>query len=233
VSCEHGGNRVPPRFRSLLSRTLLDSHRGYDPGALAVARDIAAATAAPLHYSTVSRLLIELNRPLGHPQLLHLKLPEATRETLLRRHYFPYWRGIESTIRKAVQRGRQVVHLSVHSFTPRFRGVRRTTDIGLLFDPARPAEAAFCRAWRGEILRKDARLEVHENQPYAGAHPSVVASMREKFSARRYLGIQIEINQKYPRGDARRWRELRKLLRAAFEQALPSAGWRKSRSGSG
>lgn len=217
LSCEHGGNRIPPRFRKLFTPRFLATHRGYDPGALAVARDFAVATRAPLFYSTVSRLLVELNRPLGHPQVFSKNLAQATRAALLRRYYHPYWRQIEGAISRASGR---VLHLSVHSFTPRFRGTRRTTDIGLLFDPRRAAEAAFCRAWRDEILRKDAGLRVRENDPYEGAHPSVVASMREKFGARRYVGIQIEVNQKFPRGVAARWRRLRAVLRASFTGAI-------------
>ncbi|HEY8250863.1 MAG TPA: N-formylglutamate amidohydrolase [Burkholderiales bacterium] len=212
VSCEHGGNRVPSPFSKLFSRRFLDTHRGYDPGALAVARDFAAATGAPLFYSTVSRLLVELNRPLGHPQLFHLPLPEPVREALLRRYYFPYWNAVH----KAAQRGRRVLHLSCHSFTPKFRGVRRATDIGLLFDPARPAEAAFCRRWRRAILEEDPHLRVRYNDPYPGVFPSLVESLRRKLGGRRYVGIQIEVNQKFPRGDARRWRALRRALVAAF-----------------
>ena len=43
-------------------------HRGYDAGALAMARDLAASLRAPLVASTVSRLLVDLNRSLGHPR---------------------------------------------------------------------------------------------------------------------------------------------------------------------
>jgi predicted N-formylglutamate amidohydrolase len=208
VSCEHGGNRVPG-FTRFFSKAFLHTHRGYDPGALEVARDFARATGAPLFHSTVSRLLVELNRPLGHPQVFYLDLPEPQQEDLLRRYYRPYWRAIE----EAIRRHRRVLHLSVHSFTPRFRGVTRRTDIGLLFDPRRPAEAALCRAWRKAL---GADFVVRENDPYAGVHPSVVQSMREKFSPRRYVGIQIELNQKYPRRGGRRWRELRAALVRSF-----------------
>ena len=50
ITCEHGGNRIPARYRPLFRRhrAALESHRGYDPGALAVARDIAAAFDAEL-----------------------------------------------------------------------------------------------------------------------------------------------------------------------------------------
>lgn len=218
LSCEHGGNRVASRFRKHFSERLLATHRGYDPGALALARDLSAATGAPLFYSTITRLLVELNRPLGHPRIFSaqaLRLPEATREALLRRYYFPYWRQVERAASKA---SRRVLHLSCHSFTPKLAGVRRTTDIGLLFDPARPAEAAFCRRWRNAILERNPRLRVRYNDPYQGTFPSLVDSLRKKLGRRRYVGIQIEVNQKFPRGDERRWRALRRVLVDSFPQ---------------
>jgi len=215
ISCEHGGNRIPPRFQGLFSEKFLSTHRGYDPGALDVARDFAAATGAPFFYSTVSRLLVELNRPLGHPQLFYSTLPEETRAVLLRRYYLPYWQGIEKAIAKAVRGGRRVLHLSVHSFTPRFRGVTRSTDVGLLFDPRRRLEARLCASWKKRI---QAPLVVRYNDPYDGVHPSVVQSMRERFPQAGYVGIQIEVNQKYARRGGNRWRALRKALVESFPQ---------------
>src|SRR3954462_7648331 len=90
ISCEHGGNRVPAAFRHWLSPGLLASHRGYDAGALSMARDFARASRAPLFYSTVSRLLVDLNRSIGNPTLFSLDVSPAERESLLRRHYRPY-----------------------------------------------------------------------------------------------------------------------------------------------
>ena len=61
ITCEHGGNRIPSLYRDLFHdyQVLLDSHRGFDPGALVMARALAAAFAAPLVASTVSRLLVD------------------------------------------------------------------------------------------------------------------------------------------------------------------------------
>src|SRR3954454_24119921 len=70
VTCEHGGNRIPARYRPLFAgaEALLESHRGYDPGALQLGREIAAALDAPLVSANVSRLLVDLNRSIGHPR---------------------------------------------------------------------------------------------------------------------------------------------------------------------
>ena len=77
ITCEHGGNRIPPRYRPLFRgfEALLQTHRGFDPGALTMARELAKAFKAPLFVSTVSRLLVDLNRSIGHPRLYS----EATR----------------------------------------------------------------------------------------------------------------------------------------------------------
>ena len=56
-----GCSAIPAPYRDLFHahQALLDSHRGYDPGALILARALATAFAAPLVASTVSRLLVD------------------------------------------------------------------------------------------------------------------------------------------------------------------------------
>jgi predicted N-formylglutamate amidohydrolase len=188
-----------------------------------VARDFAAATGAKLFYSTISRLLIELNRPLGHPHVFStraLRLPPRKREELIQRYYLPYWQAVEEAVTSGLRRGRTVLHLSCHSFTPRLRGVHRTTDIGLLFDPSYAPEASFCDLWRKTLRKYAPRLRVRHNYPYQGTEDALTTSLRQKFAAHPYLGIEIEINQKFPRGDQGRWRVLRAILVSALEEAL-------------
>src|SRR3569623_2690779 len=92
ISSEHGGNRIPARYRALFDghAELLGSHRGYDAGALRLARELAQALDAPLFAATVSRLLIDLNRSLLHPQL-YSEAPrpasEAVRREIWQRYY--------------------------------------------------------------------------------------------------------------------------------------------------
>ncbi|MDP2109733.1 MAG: N-formylglutamate amidohydrolase [Thiobacillus sp.] len=88
ITCEHGGNRIPPRFHALFAdfEALLHTHRSHDPGALAPARELAMALAAPLFVSTTSRLLIDLNRSIGHPRLYSgatRSAPPAARREIL------------------------------------------------------------------------------------------------------------------------------------------------------
>ena len=229
VTCEHGGNRLPSRYRGLIPRKTLESHRGYDPGALDLARDFAAALQAPLYFGTLSRLLIELNRTLDHPQLFSkyaLRLPEKDREVLIRRMYLPYWKAIERHVASALQRGRVVVHVSSHSFTPRMNGVRRDADVGLLFDPDRAEEVALCRRWHRALVEEAGRLRVRNNYPYVGTGNGLTTALREKFAGRAYVGVQIEVNQRFARAGGPRWRELRRTLTRSLLLALAGAAYR-------
>ncbi len=127
ITCEHGGNRIPAPYRALFQdhRALLDSHRGYDAGALIMARALAAALAAPLVASTVSRLLVDLNRSVGHPHLhgeVTRSTPPALRQRILSHYYQPYRDQAERLVGQAIADHGRVLHLSSHSFTPELDG---------------------------------------------------------------------------------------------------------------
>jgi predicted N-formylglutamate amidohydrolase len=229
VTCEHGGNDVPRQYRGLISQQTLASHRGYDPGALALARDFASALGAKLYYSTTSRLLIELNRTLDHPQLFSryaLLLPAAARQKLIRHVYLPYWRAVEAHATTALERG-DVIHVSSHSFTPKMAGVRRTADVGLLFDPRHRLEAAFCRVWYRALRKLAPKLRVRNNYPYKGTGNGLTTALRAKFAGRPYLGVEIEVNQRFARAGGRVWREVRSVLTRSLVLAL--AEWNQRR----
>lgn len=210
-----------PLFRK--HRAALDSHRGYDPGALAVARDFAAALGAELVHSTTTRLLVELNRSLHHRALfseISCKLPPDERRKVLDRYYFPYREWVEAQVRDAVEQRRRVLHISCHSFTPRLVGETRRADIGLLYDPRRTAEARFCSVWQNTLGDADPRLTVRRNYPYRGYADGLTTSLRKRYPDPAYAGIEIEVNQKYPLGDAAAWRTLRRRLVVSLERAL-------------
>ena len=130
---------------------LLETHRGYDFGALLMARGLAKALRARLVTSTVSRLVIDLNRSIGHPQLLSAATrvaPAAVRATIVERHYRPFREEVERFVGHSQSRGRRVIHISSHSFTPELHGKVRRADVGLLYDPARRPESELCARWK-------------------------------------------------------------------------------------
>jgi predicted N-formylglutamate amidohydrolase len=173
ITCEHGGNRIPAPYRRLFrgQTALLDSHRGYDPGSLVMAKALATAFAAPLVASTVSRLLIDLNRSIGHPQLFSVvtrAAPAQTRAQIVERYYRPYRVQVERLVEQAVSRRQRVIHISSHSFTAQLDGRLRGADVGLLYHPGRPREAEVCARWKETLAALAPELRVRRNYPYVG-----------------------------------------------------------------
>jgi predicted N-formylglutamate amidohydrolase len=225
ITCEHGGNKIPAHYRPLFARmrSALQSHRGYDPGALALARDLARAFDAELVYSTTSRLLVELNRSPNHKQLFSeatRDLPASERERLLARYYRPYREWVEAQVAAGVEAGENVVHVSSHSFTPQLGGEVRRADIGLLYDPARASERDLCLTWQNAIGRLDGNLVVRRNYPYRGSADGLTTHLRKRYSDGRYTGVEIEVNQKHTLGNTERWRALRNLLVDSLKTTL-------------
>lgn len=228
ITCEHGGNRIPPRYRELFAgfESLLQSHRGYDPGALALAREMARALPAPLFISTTSRLLIDLNRSIGHPNLYSdatRGAPITIRREILQKYYLPYRHKVEAHVAAAIAHGSRVIHIASHSFTPVYDGDVRNADIGLLYDPGRPDELELCERWQDQLKACAAGLKVRRNYPYAGKSDGLTAYLRRHFSADMYIGIELEINQKHVRHGGRRWRALRWQLIESLHAAMPSS----------
>lgn len=226
ISCEHGGNAVPARYRSLFAahRAALESHRGYDRGALAMARELAAAFGAPLATTTTTRLLIDANRSIGHPQLYSAVTRDASatqRKEMLDQHYLPHRGRVERLVMRSIAKGHAALHLSCHSFTARFDGVERSADVGLLYDPGRMREAALCVAWQRQLRIVAPALRVRRNYPYLGKTDGFTTWFRRRHPGGVYLGIELELNQATmvaARFRSRRAQVIEALARALAEQ---------------
>jgi predicted N-formylglutamate amidohydrolase len=197
LSCEHARHAVPLEFaeRFAAAGDLLESHRGFDAGALDLARALAARLEAPLQEGEWTRLLVDLNRSEHHRGLfseLTRPLPAEVRSALVERYHAPYRRALRDLVTRLDP---PVVHLGVHSFTPVLKGKQRSTAIGLLYDPRRPAERALACAWRAELRRLLPGLAVHLNRPYQGQSDGVTTWLRGLLGPRRYLGLELEVNQ--------------------------------------
>ena len=227
ITCEHGGNRIPAPYRGLFHehQTLLDSHRGYDAGALIMARALARAFAAPLVASTVSRLLVDLNRSVGHPSLhseATRKASAEVRQNILKHYYQSYRTAAERLVRQAIADHGRVIHLSSHSFTPELDGKVRDTDIGLLYDPARAGETNLCERWKTSLEACAPDLAVRRNYPYAGKADGLTAWFRRRLPPGAYVGIELEINQKHVVRASRHWTAMRKAILESLRRALAS-----------
>lgn len=213
VTCEHGGNRVPAAYRDLFrgADRILASHAGYDIGALGVARVLARSLSASLHYSTVTRLLVDLNRSPGHRgqfSRFTRTLPGAVRARIVQQYYLPYRETVSGLVARTLTRGEAVIHYSAHSFTPVFRGQRRDSDIGLLYDTRRKHEGELCADLAAAL--RDAGFRVRRNYPYRGAADGLTTTLRRRSGEAPYFGIELEINQAII--ETKEWSARRRLL---------------------
>ena len=180
-----------------------------------MARALAAVFGAPLVTSTISRLLIDLNRSIGHPQLFSVATrgaPATVREKIVAQYYCPYRAQVERLVRQLVSRGRRVIHISSHSFTPELYGKMRCAEIGLLYHPGRNGEAELCARWKASLATLAPELRVRRNYPYAGKGDGLTATLRQRFPPSDYVGIELEVNQKLVLAGGRNWSALRGLL---------------------
>ncbi|TWT94003.1 N-formylglutamate amidohydrolase [Stieleria varia] len=208
LTCEHGGNEIPTAYQGLFdsgeARQHLASHRGYDPGALEVAVAVSKRLNVPLLFSTVSRLLVDLNRSQETPNLFSKFVNAATvqtRQAILDEHYHPYRNGVRESIQRSVDDGYRVLHISVHTFTPRFRGTQRRLDIGILFDPARAFEAKICARVLSELSsvssgKSSNGFRVRFNEPYLGTDDGFTTVLRQEYGDACYAGIELELNNR-------------------------------------
>lgn len=200
LTCEHAGNKIPEEYAPYFkeAQEQLFSHRGYDPGALDLFCDLKELADFDL-YQKESRLLVELNRSLHHPQLFSQftkQLSRASKNAILEEFYFPYRQEVEQQISERIGAGEKVLHLSVHSFTPVLDGKKRHADIGLLYDPGRQEEKEFCVSFKKAILARDPELRLRFNYPYLGTADGFTTFLRKRFTSG-YLGIELEVNQKF------------------------------------
>lgn len=199
VTCEHAGNQVPTGYSHIFegATEVLQSHRGWDPGALEIARFLAAECSAPLFSCETTRLLIEPNRSLHSHQLYSeysQRLYDTDHDLILRQYYYPHRNSVEDVISKA---SKPALHLSIHSFTPVLDGITRMVDVGILFDPDRKGESDFSKKLLDGLEQALPRLAIKLNEPYKGTDDGFTTYLRTKFDDHEYLGIEIEVNQKY------------------------------------
>lgn len=225
ITCEHGGHEVPPDHAARFAGAadLLRTHRGWDAGALDLARDLADAFGAPLVASTTTRLLVDLNRSIGHPRLFSefgAGWSRSEREAVLAAHYRPHREAAEAEVARAIAAGRSVVHIGSHSFTPVLDGVERRVDVGVLYDPRRAREVALARRWLAALANRAPLLRLRRNHPYRGNGDGLTSALRRRFAPNAYLGLELEVNQRFVTGGGERWARLRADIAASLRQAL-------------
>jgi len=199
LSCEHAGHAVPRAYRYLFAAepSVLTTHRGYDIGIAPLARKVSEILDMPVLACRTSRLLIEPNRSLHHPKLFSefsRDLSPADKSHLVGHIWRPHRDAVTAAVAGHIRHNRRVLHLALHSFAPVLEGTIRTADVGLLYDPQRPAEQSVAVALQ-EALRQGTPLRIRRNYPYCGRADGLTTALRRLFGADDYLGLEIEWNQ--------------------------------------
>ncbi|MBK1867839.1 N-formylglutamate amidohydrolase [Aestuariivirga sp. YIM B02566] len=173
---DHARNTIPPEYGALgLPPEQFERHIAYDIGVEAVTRGLARALDCPALMATYSRLLIDPNRGADDPTLImrvsdgaivpgNALVDDAERERRIARFHRPYHGAITAEIERAKALGVDPVLVSLHSFTPFWKGIARPWHVGVLWDTDRRFAGHLLAAFRAA-----GDLCVGDNEPYSGA----------------------------------------------------------------
>jgi predicted N-formylglutamate amidohydrolase len=194
IVCDHASNAVPAGLDLGIPAQAFAEHVAYDIGAGAVSQVVAAALHAPAWLATVSRLVIDCNRPLDH------SIPERSDGLIIRgnvglgpadleqRHalHHRFHDGLDALIAEA----RPQLLISMHSFTPALATAPapRPWPIAILWNrddrAARLGLAALAR-------EPDLGGPVGANEPYSGKVLNYTMDRHAEANHIPYLGFEI------------------------------------------
>jgi len=176
VICDHASNYIPLEYKNLgVSKKDLQSHRAFDLGASQVASELSNLLSCNLVMANFSRLLIDPNRGKDDPTLIP-KLSEGKiikgninismfeddieRSKRIHQFYLPYHKQINRFIDKSLDNGKIPKILSIHSFTPIWKGKKREIDVGILWDKDNRLSKIFLNSLKN--------IKLGDNKPYSG-----------------------------------------------------------------
>lgn len=171
--CDHASAQMPRRLGDMgLNAEDRYRHIAWDIGAAEVARHLSRALDAPLALAGYSRLVIDLNRPIHVGDLCadrsedttipaNVGLSDAAKAERVATFYWPYHDAVHELVGSRTRSGGVPIMISVHSFTPVYRGNARPWHIGVNYrlDP-RLARLTL------DALSRQRDLVVGENEPY-------------------------------------------------------------------
>ena len=223
--CEHASFKLPAALGTLgLGQDERTAHIAWDPGALAVARRLSMSLDAALLFQNFSRLAYDCNRPPESPDAMpamseiyeipgNRDISAAERQARIDEIYRPWQRMLAETIAGRKAAGRETVIVTIHTFTPVYRGVPRAVEIGILHDrDSRLGDAMLARA----AQQNDYRIE--RNEPY-GPADGVTHTLVEHGVANGLLNVMIEIRNDLVR-DEMGQAKISRLLEAVVSGSL-------------
>ncbi|MBN9671878.1 N-formylglutamate amidohydrolase [Roseibium aggregatum] len=231
--CDHASNFFPPPYDVALGVSEGDksAHIAWDPGALGVAKGLAASLDAPLVYTTVSRLIIDCNREENRTDLIpclsettriagNENLPASEKAFRIELAHRPFHDAIDKVLDLRAESGVPTALVSIHTYTPVYKGEERPWEIGLISETDRRLADSVIAD-----LKDRGDLTVGDNEPYAPSD-GVYYTVRRHGQDRRLPCLMIEIRNdevKTVEEEARWSRMLTPVLEKAV-QSLLAAG---------
>ncbi|WP_028880095.1 N-formylglutamate amidohydrolase [Terasakiella pusilla] len=196
--CEHACNFVPAHFHNLgLDADVLDYHIAWDPGALAVAKEMSRLLDAPLVAAKVSRLVYDCNRPPEAADAMptrsevhdipgNMEMSDEDRAWRVEHVYNSFHQVLGETIKARMSEDVQPVVVTVHSYVPVYQGVKRDVEMGILHD----ADSRLA----DHILKESADLDydIRRNEPYSPSD-GVTHTLRRHAIENNLANVMIEI----------------------------------------
>jgi predicted N-formylglutamate amidohydrolase len=197
---EHASNRLPKSLGTLgLPESELQRHIAWDLGAEQVARLLSGLIDAPLVLQRYSRLAYDCNRPPDSADAMpeisetthipgnrNLSSDDKLRRT--REIYRPFHATIADLLDRRAAEGTRSMVVTIHSFTPVYRGKPRAVELGILHD----RDPGLADKLITSFPTVDARL----NEPY-GPDDGVLHTLNLHAAPRGLRHAMIEIRNDF------------------------------------
>jgi predicted N-formylglutamate amidohydrolase len=200
LACEHASNRLPKSLGTLgLPESELQRHIAWDIGAEQVARLLSRLIDAALVLQRYSRLVYDCNRPPDSADAMpeisetthipgnrHLSPDEKLTRT--REIYRPFHGTIADLLDRRAAEGTRSTVVTIHSFTPVYKGKPRAVELGILHD----RDTGLADKLITRFPTVDARL----NEPY-GPDDGVLHTLNLHAAPRGLRHVMIEIRNDF------------------------------------
>lgn len=199
IVCEHASNHIPAEFAGLgLSQTDQHAHIAWDPGALGLARGLAARMSAPMVSAGISRLVYDLNRAPNAAGAMTTRsetfdipgnqgLTAEARQSRTSAVYLPFHTALHGEIARRMAASVRPIVVTVHSFTPVYFGQRRDVELGIIHDADTILAQAVLNAASAQTS-----LNAQLNAPYSAAD-DVTHTLRLHATPYGLLNVMLEI----------------------------------------